>query len=684
MQRITKFSALIGFLAVMTFAIGLFMFAPSFTGHSFSSGIPAAHAAMSGDGGTGCSGCGNFDHSTEHSGNGCSFNCTPTTPVYPSCTAISANPSEVTPGGAVTISWSTTNAVYVTLNGINVTGHNSYTFYPTHDTTYTIVVTSSTGHQDTCSKVVTVVTPTPACVSFDASASTITSGQAVTLTWVTTNATAATLNGAAVAVNGSISVYPTQTTTYTLALSNNSKTAVCQKTIVVTPVVVNDPSCMLDAAPATISNGQSAILSWSMQNAATAFIDQGVGSVQLNVNGSKSVSPTQTTTYTFTVTGNNKTVTCQKQVVVTTNNSNLACNSFTASPSSLPQGGGTTQLSWTTTGASYVNLDQGVGTNLRINDSKSVFVPDNRNYTLTAYDSQGHSVSCVTSVSVDHGGGGGGGGGGTTRPSCTLFHTSTHNVSAGQKATLSWTTIRGSELTITDNRDKEIFNTSNRDEVWNGQVDVAPTRDTKYTLTVSKNGKTDSCDVQVYADNGGAGVTVIRDRQPVTTITFRDVPYTGFDAGPILAGTFYALLAMWALVAAYVIVIQKGSVMGLSLATAGFAAKTRRTVAPVVTRTATAVAPTNLPTASDEDEEEEEVVEEEEMGGEEESSLQNRAFVAGVILSQDALKAVVRAGTSLPERMTILDAVLARAKESLPREGGWIALDRARISALFN
>jgi len=676
MQRITKFSALIGFFAVMTFAIGLFMFAPSFTGHSFSMSIPAAHA----DWGTDTSGCCGSPSPSPSP--------TPTPPPPPPAAPycyIYATPSSINVGEGVTISWATYNATSVYLDGVNVTGINSVVKYPTQNTTYTLLVSGLGGTNIPCSVPVVVVAPQLSC-AMDATPTTITAGQSATLSWSIQNAVSASIDqgigSVSLNVPGSRLVSPTQTTTYTLTASGNGKTVTCAKTITVVPVVQNDPSCTLDASASTITNGQAATLTWTTQNATAGVSLTDVGN-NIAANSSVSVSPTYTKTYTLTASGNGKTVTCMKTITVTTvNNPNLACT-MNASVTSFPQGGGTTQLSWTTTGAASASIDQGIG-GVSLNDSKSVFVPDNRNYTLTAYDSQGRSVSCVVSTVVDHGGGGGGGGGGSSRPSCTLFHTSTHNVSAGQKATLSWTTIRGSEVSIVDNHDKEIFNTSNRDEVYAGSVDVAPTRDTIYTLTVSKQGKTDSCDVHVYADNGGTGVTVVRDRQPVTTITFRDVPYTGFDAGPILAGTFYALLAAWALVAAYVIVIQKGSVMGFSLATAGFASNARRAVAPVVARTATAVAPTNLPVASDEDEEEEEVVEEEEFGGEEESSLQNRAFAAGVILSQDALKAVVRAGSSLTERMTIMDAVLARAKESLPREDGWIALDRARISALFN
>ena len=55
------------------------------------------------------------------------------------------------------------------------------------------------------------------------------------------------------------------------------------------------------AAPASISKGRAATLSWSVQNAAEVSIDHGVG--RQSVAGSASVSPEESTTYTLTAKG---------------------------------------------------------------------------------------------------------------------------------------------------------------------------------------------------------------------------------------------------------------------------------------------------------------------------------------------------------------------------------------------
>jgi len=67
-----------------------------------------------------------------------------------------------------------------------------------------------------------------------------------------------------------------------------------------TPETKNPPTIVyFYALPETIEKGESSILKWSTLNAATASIDQGIGSV--GAEGERTVSPTTTTTYALTV-----------------------------------------------------------------------------------------------------------------------------------------------------------------------------------------------------------------------------------------------------------------------------------------------------------------------------------------------------------------------------------------------
>jgi chitodextrinase len=69
------------------------------------------------------------------------------------------------------------------------------------------------------------------------------------------------------------------------------------------------------SAPTSIAAGQSAKLSWTIQNAQSSSIDNGVGAV--SGVGSVTVSPTVTTTYTLTASNNQGSATAQTTVTVT-------------------------------------------------------------------------------------------------------------------------------------------------------------------------------------------------------------------------------------------------------------------------------------------------------------------------------------------------------------------------------
>jgi peptidoglycan-associated lipoprotein len=69
------------------------------------------------------------------------------------------------------------------------------------------------------------------------------------------------------------------------------------------------------AEPSTIERGQSATLRWSVSDATTHSIDQGIGTVQAT--GERRVFPSDSTTYTLTATGPGGTTTARATVNVT-------------------------------------------------------------------------------------------------------------------------------------------------------------------------------------------------------------------------------------------------------------------------------------------------------------------------------------------------------------------------------
>ena len=170
------------------------------------------------------------------------------------------------------------------------------------------------------------VKPAPT-VNISADPEIIQVSESTTLTWSSNNADSCVIESGvgAVDVNGSIQVFPTETTTYTITATGPGGTATDSITI-----TVNDPyappAIEISAIPASIEQGEFATLSWTSTDAQSAHIDNGIGVV--SVNGSTNVSPTATTTYTITVTGSTGSASAWAVVMVMGNPEPLPEGSF--------------------------------------------------------------------------------------------------------------------------------------------------------------------------------------------------------------------------------------------------------------------------------------------------------------------------------------------------------------------
>jgi hypothetical protein len=493
----------------------------------------------------------------------------PPPPPAATCDSFTASPTSLPyGGGTVTLAWNTTNATAVSITGVgNVNADGSRSVAVTSNTTFTLTA-SGAGGNDTCTASVTVAPPTPtaSCDAFTASPTSLPAGGGtVTLTWNTTNATSVSIDNGIGAVNadGSTSVTVTTDTTFTLTAVGTGGNDTCTASVTVQPPQ-NAAACdAFSASPNSFTNGTGGqvTLTWNTTNATSVSIDNGVGTVAAD--GSTTVTVSGDTTFTLTAVGAGGNDTCTAAVTVTSPGT-LSCDSFSGSPSSLPRGGGTVTLSWNTTNADSVSIDNGVGT-VAADGSTSVSVSDDITYTLTATRGT-ESVTCSTSISVDSGGGGGGG---SSKPRCDL-DVSDDKVKVGEKITLKWDTTRATEVTIEDNHGNEIFTTDDytsreKKEFYDGEIDVIVYEDTEFTLLAERGSKERECEVEVEVE--GEQVTVIekRDQPLVAGIALTQVPYTGFEAGPMLTALFYILLVLWALFIAYILVIRKGSVLGFSL-----------------------------------------------------------------------------------------------------------------------
>jgi hypothetical protein len=197
--------------------------------------------------------------------------------------------------------------------------------------------------------------------------------------------------------NGSTTVSPQTTTTYTLSVVGaNGQTVTAPVTITVTTGTIPQVVTFV-ATPQNIDAGQSTKLCWQVTNATNISITPGVGT-NLNANDCATVSPTTTTTYTLTATN----ATGQIQANATVNVGQVRILSFTANPVYTTTSGAPATLSWTTSNAtSVVLIGADIGPQiLPVNGSIVVNPISNATYTLTAYGPGGQTVSDTIEVFV--------------------------------------------------------------------------------------------------------------------------------------------------------------------------------------------------------------------------------------------------------------------------------------------
>lgn len=140
--------------------------------------------------------------------------------------------------------------------------------------------------------------------------------------------------------------------------------------------------------------GGQVVLSWSAAYATTLVIDNGVGDV--SGLSSKAVNVTANTTFTLTASNSAGTATATTAITVALQPAPTIA-SFTATPSSLPAGGGSVTLTWATTNATTLAIDNGVG--VVTGTSKAVNVAANTTFTLTATNGSG-AVTRTSSVAL--------------------------------------------------------------------------------------------------------------------------------------------------------------------------------------------------------------------------------------------------------------------------------------------
>lgn len=156
--------------------------------------------------------------------------------------SFTVSPSQIKKGESAKLAWNVSNASNIKIEGVkdNLPASGTLSVSPTATREYKLIATGVNGDVATATVVVSVVIPNDVKIlSFTADKTSVSRGTLVKLSWTTQNATGCTIltsDGLKLTnrpANGSISITPNITRTYTLvAYNGNQQTA--QKSITVT------------------------------------------------------------------------------------------------------------------------------------------------------------------------------------------------------------------------------------------------------------------------------------------------------------------------------------------------------------------------------------------------------------------------------------------------------------------
>ncbi len=298
-------------------------------------------------------------------------------------------------GEALTYQWVQETGPAVSISGAN---QAIATFSAVSGQSYTFRLTVRNTDNLQASARVRISTNAPSVVSilfFNANPTAINAGQTSQLSWSIQNATSATITpgiGAVNPSNGTITVAPTMSTTYTLTATNANGSQSQSVNIIVNQTAPTFSVCTV--VPMNITSGESATIFYQTLNATSVSISPNVGSV--GTNGSVVVSPTTDTNYTLTANGQFGSGTCSVAVHVTAGAVPRIVR-FSASPLNIPQGG-TSTLLWLVENATSVSISPVVGSVANA-DTRDVQPAATTTYTLTATNQFG-SVTAQALVTV--------------------------------------------------------------------------------------------------------------------------------------------------------------------------------------------------------------------------------------------------------------------------------------------
>ena len=353
----------------------------------------------------------------------------------PKVVQFTVSPNSINPGDASILSWEVEDASSVSIEpGIpSATSIGIDKVVPASTTSYVLTATNKYG-TTTATALLTVggtdgiatapIPGTPMITSFTATPTTVSAGNPVVLTWNTVNSAGARISGVGnVATSGTQIVYPPATITYILEAYTGSNSTSSSAMVVVTspgtPTPASPPPSAssplptilsFTASPSSVTSGGSTVLTWSTVNATSASItDHGA----VPVSGSLMVYPSGTGSRTFSLTATNAAGSSYASTAVLVSSAaapppppstgSRPMASLYVSPSSIASGDWAT-LSWITSGATSINIDNGVKSLVGItgaSGSTTVSPTSTTTYILTATNAYGSTyVSQVLTVAA--------------------------------------------------------------------------------------------------------------------------------------------------------------------------------------------------------------------------------------------------------------------------------------------
>ena len=233
----------------------------------------------------------------------------PTEAVIPQFDTVSPSVN-IDEGDSTTITWTTTRADYVTVNGVQYGADDSLTVSPTSTTIYVLRAFSSTGNSVAAYVTVSVTSTVELELTFDVSPDSAAPGDVVALRWRSSGASYVVLNIAGTSTrhnpNGDLS-YTVPSSAEEGDTISLSATAVGPSGSKSVPASISVETrervtVTLTSSVATVIQCDSLQLAWTSQNAIAVSIST-VGPVSPASAGSVTVTPAQSGTYIATAVG---------------------------------------------------------------------------------------------------------------------------------------------------------------------------------------------------------------------------------------------------------------------------------------------------------------------------------------------------------------------------------------------